>query len=577
MIWRGFLKAVHGAAPIAVAALGAIGAAWWVHDLGRMESFAIPLAWEKGGDNLFNVLLAQNILENGWYQENSRLGLPGQLELYDWPGAVLFPMLIFKAIGWFLPHAGAIVNLFYLMGWPLTAMVAAFVLRRLGVASSCAAALGVVFSALPAHALRGEPHLFLASLWLVPPAILVTCRLLGDSGVLTPRARSLSLAYAAILGASDAYYGFFAVALVAGGALVGWLRVGGFRRLLEAGLFAAGTALGLLAAIAPSLMWGDRTVVERSSGESEVLGLKLAQLVLPTTGHRLEAFRQLTARYNESGSAPGLINENITSAVGALGTLGLLVLLYALLRGRLPATAASQVRALAEVGGLAFLIGTVGGLGSLFALLVSAQIRGYNRISVFLAFIALAALGLLATSLGQKLKFARSWPLAALVAVFGVWDQSSLWAVPRHAENARSWELDGEWVALLERQHASPTVFYLPYVAFPESLPAHQMFNYDPLRPILRSTTARWSYGAMKHRDTDLWHRSVAALDMGRMLVEVRDAGFSHLVVDTWGLEADGATLRPLLEQQLGDPVVVSRDGRWLCFRLFDSPEGSTG
>src|SRR5690606_22977322 len=130
-------------------------------------------------------------------------------------------------------------------------------------------------------------------------------------------------------------------------------------------------------------------------------GLKLAQLVLPTTGHRLEAFRLLTAKYNESGSAPGLINENITSAVGALGTLGLLVLLYALLRGRLPATAASPVRALAEVGGLAFLLGTVGGLGSLFALLVSAQIRGYNRISVFLAFTALAALGLLATSLGQ--------------------------------------------------------------------------------------------------------------------------------------------------------------------------------
>lgn len=151
-----------------LAALGAILAVFWAQQLWRVEDWRTPLAWHQGGDALFNVLLAQNIAETGWYLENPRLGAPGTLETYSFPVTILGPMLAFKLLGIFVAP-GAVVNAFYLLGWPLAAMVAAWVFLRLGLSPPLAAGLGVLFTALPAHAIRGEPHLFLANLALVPP------------------------------------------------------------------------------------------------------------------------------------------------------------------------------------------------------------------------------------------------------------------------------------------------------------------------------------------------------------------------------------------------------------------------
>ena len=73
------------------------------------------------------------------------------------------------------------------------------------------------------------------------------------------------------------------------------------------------------------------------------------------------------------------------------------------------------------------LLGTIGGLGSLFNHLVTPQVRGYNRISVYIAFLALFAACCLVdrffdtrTGRARRLR----WPALALLATFGIWDQT---------------------------------------------------------------------------------------------------------------------------------------------------------
>src|SRR3712207_7344477 len=50
----------------------------------------------------------------------------------------------------------------------------------------------------------------------------------------------------------------------------------------------------------------------------------------------------------------------------------------------------------------AFLVGTTGGVSAILAWVVSPQIRGWNRLSIFIAFFALAAVALLLDALGRR-------------------------------------------------------------------------------------------------------------------------------------------------------------------------------
>lgn len=554
-----------------VATLGALAVVFWSHQLWQVEDWRTPLSWHQGGDALFNVLLAQNIEETGWYQENPRLGAPEGLELYDWPGSVLVPMAGFKLLGIFLDSPGAIVNLYYLLGWPLAAIAALWAFLRLGISPPLATGLALTFAALPAHAMRGEPHLFLASLAFIPPAIVVAYELARNG--LTLRGRVWALAFALVLGASDAYYGFFAATLVGVGGATGWLTSGGGRRLLDALAFGLATAAGLIIAILPSLLYGDRSIVVRSEAEAGILGLKLGQLLLPVPGHRFEPFSRLTRHYIEAGSAPGLQNESLASALGLLAALGLLILIVHLLGGRLTSRNPESLSILARLALAAVLFATVGGFGSLFVTFVSAQIRAYNRISVFVGFVALAGLGVVLTAVVERLPAQRrqpvAWTLAVLLALFGAWDQSSIHSIPRYQLNAASWAVDRDWVGRAEAALPKGTmVFQLPWVPFPESPRQERLFNYDWLRPILHSRSLRWSYGAMKQSKADLWQRSVVVLPTAEIVAKLRAEKFGAIALDRWGYADEGHQLVVEFAASLGPPKIESTDGRWVLFSL---------
>ena len=216
---------------------------------------------------------------------------------------------------------------------------------------------------------------------------------------------------------------------------------------------------------------------------------------------------------------------------------------------------------------IALAVGTVGGVSSLFELLITPDIRAWNRISVFIAFLCLLAVALLLDALVGALCRRRlgTAPVAILLGgllVLGVFDETTPRFVPDYAVSARQWRSDATFVAHIERRLGpGASIFQLPYVPFPEGYPdtpvggqvAAYATKYEPVRGYLHSSKLRWSYGAMKGRPAD-WPAQLAGQPLPFVVDSAVAAGFDGLWVDPAGFEPAKArrvlsALRSLLAQ----------------------------
>src|SRR5262249_44470361 len=150
---------------------------------------------------------------------------------------------------------------------------------------------------------------------------------------------------------------------------------------------------------------------------------------LPATGHRIPLLRRTKDVYNGQGYP--LINENDTVSLGLVGSAGFLGLLAVmLLRGRCH-TEPQLADGLAILNLAAILLGSVGGFGPLATFLGLTWIRGYNRISVYIAFFALFAVALVLQQAVRRWAGSDRGKMAlagllALLLVGGILDQTNI-------------------------------------------------------------------------------------------------------------------------------------------------------
>src|SRR5262249_38557279 len=224
----------------------------------------------------------------------------------------------------------------------------------------------------------------------------------------------------------------------------------------------------------------------------------------------------------------------------------------------------------------ALLLGTVGGVGSLVALVVSPKIRAYNRISVYIAFFSIFAIIIVADyvyrrhCLSNRRRLLFSVGLAVLLGL-GVADQTTRRAVPDYARIAFDWGNDGDFIERIEAiMPAGAMVFQLPPIAFPESAPVHRMDDYDHARGYLRSRHLRWSYGAIRGRDDEVWQRWVADQPPHQLVDTLAAAGFSGLWVNREAYRDGALTLAREIGRVLERSPMVSGHDRFLFFELTD-------
>jgi hypothetical protein len=366
----------------------------------RLDAADLKAPFYYDLDSLLMLPLVKATVERGFggHWANEMMGAPGTLELYDFPVIDHLHFLILWLLGQVVSNVLVLYNLYFLLTFPLTVLTAMIAMRHLGVTLPAAAVGGFLYSFMPYHYQRWENHYFLAAYWMVPLSLLPVFAITrGDLPFFRKRAdgsyrrrvlswRTLGLVVLSLAVASaGAYYAFFTCAVTAFAGLYAWVALRTWRAAAAAGgVVALVVGFGVVNHLPTyfyQARYGQHPVTDRYPEEADHYGLKVTHLVLPIEDHNLRAFNKLKWIYNSS-TRPAE-TENRSASLGLVGAAGLVGLVAVLL---LPVPRPWPVGPLAAVTAFCVLLATVGGFGSVFNLVVSPQIRGYNRISVFIGF-----------------------------------------------------------------------------------------------------------------------------------------------------------------------------------------------
>src|SRR2546423_13881311 len=73
--------------------------------------FHVPFAYS--GDALLHSMFIKGMIDNGWYMSNRFLGMPGRMELYDFPATDNLHMLMMKVMALVIPDYALVLNLYF--------------------------------------------------------------------------------------------------------------------------------------------------------------------------------------------------------------------------------------------------------------------------------------------------------------------------------------------------------------------------------------------------------------------------------------------------------------------------------
>jgi phosphoglycerol transferase len=518
---------------------------------GLSPELTTPFSYD--GDGMAYLWNVHRAIEGTWYFDNHRTGFPFGSNHLDYPTSDTGSYLAIKLLGWLIPSASAALNLYYLLGFSLCAVTSYLVARTVRVSISFAFATALIYSFTSFHFGR-VGHLFFTWYFVVPLFFYVGFRLLSEQNVFLETAhrfksKLINAVALVTLASFGIYYSFFGCLVIVFCTGIAFCIHRSWKYVFEGLLTVSFIVFGVLLNVLPSLLnifthGANREGVNRLAAESELYALKITQLLLPRSDHRLDSFFEVTNRYN---SAFPLISENVSASLGMVGSIGFVVLLGFALSlpffKRKDTNALSlltfQVLAILCIG--LVLMGTVGGISSLFSLFVSSAIRSWNRISIFIAFISVLAC-LLAVDLwvGKFIK-ARFGKIAALLiaaslVAFGVWDQT---AKPCHTcqlANQNLYQNDRTFIRTVENSLPKTAAIYqLPYATYPENGAVNAMGSYDPARGHLHSEHLNWSFGGMRGREGDWFYRKLAQLPISEQVAVVAAMGFSGVYIDRRG------------------------------------------
>jgi phosphoglycerol transferase len=556
-----------------------------------------PLVY--GPDASYYLMLVKSMIVHGTYLTNSSLGWPFSFQLYDNPeSADQLQLQAQHVLGAVLGDPALTMNLYFLFTFVAVALSAWFVLRRLGVSRLVAGVVGVLFSFLPYHFARGEAHLLLAGYFMVPIAVLLALRVWSREPPFTvdretswrvqlkSRRSLLWLLACAAIGSTGPYYAFFAALLVGAAVVVDVVARRSLRTATSGAIAVATIAVVLLLNLAPSFVyWSEHgtnpVALNRGPSETEVDGLRVSQLVLPRQEHRIDALADLQRKSDRFSPVPSERGQQL-GLIGALGLVGMLLVTFAALvrrpnaAGREPPDGESRLEVVTRCGVLtlfAVLFGAVSGFSLLVSGLGLHEIRSWNRLSIFIGFLALVAVAFALDWLVPRLpRWHGHAVLAAIVGgvvlVVGVLDQTSPADVPHYQAVERAWHSDDVFMHRIARRLGdNAAVFQLPYVIFPEAGFIEETGPYDQVRGWLHAGSLRWSWGSVHGREGD-WQASVTNLLPAETLDRLAAVGFSGIMIDRAGYADHAQLLEQAYTDELQQRPLVSPNRRLLFYDL---------
>jgi hypothetical protein len=216
----------------------------------------------------------------------------------------------------------------------------------------------------------------------------------------------------------------------------------------------------------------------------------------------------------------------------------------------------------------AVLLATIGGFGSVFSLLISPEIRAYNRIYPFIDFFSLTAIALAVDSLCKSRE--RRIVVAVIVLALGLSDQGPAAVNLNTAYPVVAAELPPVQAFVRELESRLPDramVLQLPFRTYLNDSGIARMEPYDHLKLYLVSHRIHWSYPALSNAQMS-WQQAAARLGPARLPSQLAAEGFAAIVVDRFGYDDNGTSVIDAIRAALGADSVLAKTDRYIALDI---------
>lgn len=496
------------------------------------------------------------------------------------PSIDLLTTIVIWIIGWFTPSSAHTFYIYFIITFILCALCMHLFLRitKINVWVSCV--ISAMYSLAPFHFLR-IPHTAFIGYYTIPLCMIILYHIISLDSEKIQVPTWLLLICALIVGLGNPYYFFFGLILFAFSYIIIFTKEVSNKHSIKEGLHVvlnkcwifAIMCLVFFACQFPRIlyMWTldtDYNVVGRHPYEAEVYGLKLIQMILPSPYHNNKLIQNLFHAYNASGVS---VNENMTACLGILGVIGLIILLWELYENFvLRKKGFELIDFLALSNLLLLLVGTVGGLGTIFNYLITAQFRSYNRISIFIACLCLTGLAIVLEQLVSNNKITGTIVVIG-VLIIGLYDQVPLTPIFKYnVENStRQKQLENFFGEIETSLDKGEMVYQLPHMQFPENGYINNLPDASHFQGFVFTDSLRWSYGGIKGIDTAA-EKLYTNDGMSESFLEgLVDAGFSGIYINTAGY-ADGGEKIQSFYNSRGLKPIISADKTLLFYNISD-------
>ena len=516
---------------------------FYFFDLSKMD-INVPLFY-NGDDSFMGISNTKMLLDGNSIITSNNLGAPFSSIRYDYLSTLMdnFDNLITNIIVHITGNVGFTFNMQYLLLFPSIAIISFFVMRNLQIKYSLSILGSLTFSFLPFIFLRNQAHLVLSEYQFIPLAILLCIWIYNDDDIFRINKqffkykKNILVILFLILIANNgiAYYPFFTCFFLLITGLSKGIKQGKFLGIKQSISMISLIVFCFIINLIPSIIYimqngSNDAVAHRSKIEAEIYGLKITQLFFPNKSLHIPKLDRLISYYGANAPLPNEGSEHL----GVIGCIGLLLLLLALfIRINKEKHYLENIKLLSELNIFAILLGTIGGFGSIFSLVISSSIRGYNRISVFIAFICILSFCIVINEISKKhFNPFVFYPIISILFLFSIYEQYPN-VKPNYVYAQETFYSDKSFVENIENSVPDGAmIFQLPYHQYPESGPVNAMNDYHLFTGFIHSENLKWSYGGIKGRSSDLWNQKVSSLSTLDMVKTISLAGFEGIYID---------------------------------------------
>jgi len=565
----------------------------WGHDI------HVPIVYH--GDSFPILRFIRTFSFTGTFVYESRLGAPFGAWFVDyWYFSNEFHYAILVLFYRLLGTPGAAMNIYFLLQFPLTAIVAFFVMKNLKISTYAAFCGSLAYAFLFYRFVRHVSHLLLAAYSLVPLGVLLIFWLINDEKFLRfdktffkYRRNVLAILFLALIALSGVSYSFFLCFFVCAALIIllfknvkEWKQSIG-RCLIFLLLIILPTLVSAIPSLIALFRIGPNTynalAQTRLLSDVEFYALRIWRLFIPANTRSIPQLEEIRSAF----FANRLYGAEETEYVGALGVLGLIVLFSIIGMGKLSCSIkekelSSHIKNLANLSILnvfGILLATMGGFSFIFAILISGSIRSYNRMSVFIAFFAILSICIVVTILmgifreRKVIKCLIIFSFTA-IAVYSLIEPQDYFS--RDLEHTRTaFYSDRHFVQEIKNKVSPNAMIYqMPYYDFFEfaSAPHQTQMPYRHTIGFVHSKDLRWSSGEVQGRHASNWHRSLRVLNTEGIVCVIALVGFEGIYLDRHLFEArhKAYDLQFELENILGIHPLISNDTSLVFFSLTE-------